>query len=53
MGRLFLLREVIPGETSPVTWSFEEAKFKRTKVKFPLHRLPPKQIAPTKQPIMK
>jgi hypothetical protein len=38
---------------SPVTWSFEEEKFKRTKVKFPLHRSPPKQIVPAKQPIMK
>jgi hypothetical protein len=25
-GRFFLFREVGPGETSPVTWGFEEAK---------------------------
>jgi hypothetical protein len=38
---------------SPVTWGFEEAKVKRTKAKFPLHRLPPKTDSPAKQPIMK
>jgi len=38
---------------SSVTWGFEEAKVKRTKVKFPLHRSPPKQIVPAKQPIIK
>jgi hypothetical protein len=49
----FSLGRLGPGETSPVTWSFEEAKVKRTKVKFPLHRSPPKQTVPAKQPIMK
>jgi hypothetical protein len=38
---------------SPVTWSFEEAKVLKVKVKFPLHRSPPKKIVPAKQPIMK
>jgi hypothetical protein len=37
MGRLFLFKEVSPGETSLVTWGFEEAK-----VKVPPHRLPPR-----------
>jgi hypothetical protein len=52
-GGSFSLGRLGPGETSPVTWSFEEAKVKRTKVKFPLHRSPPKQIVSAKQPIMK
>jgi hypothetical protein len=34
MGRFFLFREVIPGETSPVTWGFEEAKIQRLRSKF-------------------
>jgi hypothetical protein len=28
MERFFLLKEVSPGEMSPVTWGFEEAKYK-------------------------
>jgi hypothetical protein len=36
-----------------VTWGFEEPKVKRTKVKFTLHRSPPKQIVLAKQPIIK
>jgi hypothetical protein len=52
-GGSFSLARLGPGETSPVTWSFEEAKVKRAKVKFPLHRSPPKQIVSAKQPIMK
>jgi hypothetical protein len=38
---------------SPMTWGFEEGKVERTKVKFPLHRSPPKHIVPAKQPIIK
>jgi hypothetical protein len=53
MGRFFLFREVRPRGDIPVTWSFEEAKVERTKVKFPLHRSPPKIDSPAKQPIMK
>jgi hypothetical protein len=34
MGRFFLFREVSPGETSSVTWGFEEAKVERSKKKF-------------------
>jgi hypothetical protein len=33
MGRFFLFREVNPGETSPVTWGFEEAESIKVKVK--------------------
>jgi hypothetical protein len=33
MGRFFLFREVNPGETSPVTWGFEEAKVYKVKFK--------------------
>jgi hypothetical protein len=36
-----------------VTWGFEEEKVKRAKVKFPLHRSPPKKIISAKQPIIK
>jgi hypothetical protein len=52
-GGSFSLGRLGPGETSPVTWSFEEAKVKGTKVKFPLHGSPPKTDSPDKQPIMK
>jgi len=48
MGRFFLFREVSPGETSPVTRGFEEAK-----VKVPPHRLPPRSDSLAKQPIKK
>jgi hypothetical protein len=37
---------------SPVTWGFEEAKVKRTKVKLLLHRSPPKQMVSAKKPII-
>jgi hypothetical protein len=54
MGRFFLFREVSPGETSPVTWGFEEAKNKRSRVKvFPPRRLPPVSENPANQPIKK
>jgi hypothetical protein len=52
-GGSFSLGRLAPGETSPVTWSFAEAKVKNSKVKFPLHRSPPKEIVPAKHPIMK
>jgi hypothetical protein len=52
-GGSFSLGRLGPRETSPVTWGFEEEKVKRTKAKFPLHRLPPKTDSPAKQPIMK
>jgi hypothetical protein len=42
MERFFLFREVNPGEMSPTTWVFEEAKSIKIKAKFPPHRLPPK-----------
>jgi hypothetical protein len=51
MGRFFLFREVSPGETSPKTWGFEEAKDIKVKVKVPPHRLPPRSDSPTNQPI--
>jgi hypothetical protein len=51
-GGSFSLGRLGPKEMSSVTWSFEEAKVKRTKVKFPLHRSPPKQIVLAKQPII-
>jgi hypothetical protein len=35
MGRLFLFREVRPGETSPVTWGFERVKDKMTRKNSP------------------
>jgi hypothetical protein len=53
MGRFFLFREVRPRGDVPGDLGFEEAKVKRTKVKFPLHRSPPKQIVSAKQPIIK
>jgi hypothetical protein len=49
-----LFREVSPGETSPVTWGFEEAKNIRSKVKvFPPLRLPLVSDIPANQPIKK
>ena len=53
-GEVFLFREVSPGETSPVTWGFEEAKNIRSRFKVltPL-RLPPVSDNPTNQPIKK
>jgi hypothetical protein len=34
MGRFFLFREVNPGETSLITWGFEEVKIQRLRSKF-------------------
>jgi hypothetical protein len=54
MGRFFIFREVSPGEMSPVTWGFEEAKNIRSKVKvFPPLRLPPVSDISANQPIKK
>jgi len=53
MGRFFLFREVNPGETSPITWGFEEAKVIKSRLKFPPHRLPPRSEGPANQPIKK
>jgi hypothetical protein len=41
----FSLGRLSPGETSPVTWGFEEdSKDNQTMTSFPLHRSPPKKI---------
>jgi hypothetical protein len=52
-GGSFSLGRLGPGETSPITWSFEEENFLKVKVKFPLHMSPPKHIVPAKNPMMK
>jgi len=49
----FSLGRLGPGETSPVTWSFEEAKVFESQSKVPPSQVTTKQIVQAKQPIMK
>jgi hypothetical protein len=52
-GGSFSLGRLGPGETSPVTWGFEEAKVDRIKISFPPSQITTNQMFPAKQPIIK
>jgi hypothetical protein len=51
-GVSFYLGRLGPGETSPVTWILKGKRIIVQRTNFPLHRLPPNQIVPAKQPII-
>jgi hypothetical protein len=51
MGRFFLFREVIPRETSPITWGLKRQKIQGQVLEFPPHRLPPMSDSLANQPI--